>query len=212
MSYLNANIPAMECYVRGEFLRNLEDSHGTYFPCLIFGVCSIPSSVPLFHCLLEDGGIFWRLPIHAFCSREEVEPMGLEELVLWDSFSYHVSVTIFSSIKQSKVRYMSRSRKEYEGVYLFTLDWAAEEQNVVDVGFSEAAGQHKCGHIIELDNGNYAIQPNNRIRIHDPSFCVKSGRSIIERKLHTHKWSVERSFKWVTSDDDDYEYDIIESS
>ena len=38
MPELNANIPPIECYVRGNFLRNQEDSHDKYFPCVIFGV------------------------------------------------------------------------------------------------------------------------------------------------------------------------------
>ena len=211
MAYLNANIPPQECFVRGEFLRNLEDSHGTYFPCLLFGVASIPNNVPLFHCLMEDGGIFWRLPIHAFCSKDGSAAMELDELMLWDCFSYHISVGCMSAIKHCKMKYVSRRKKQYEGTYLFTLDWAAEEQNIVDTNFSEAAGQHKCGHFIALDNGNYAIQPNNRLRCHDPSFCTKPNELVIERKLHNHKWSVEQNWKWVTSDNDKYDYEIIDT-
>jgi hypothetical protein len=211
MAYLNANIPPQECYVRGEFLRNMEDGHESYYPCLLFAVASIPNSVPLFHCLLEDGGLFWRLPIHAFCSRKGSPAMELDELMLWDCFSYHISVTSLSAIKHSKMKYTSRRKNDYEGIYLFTLDWAAEEQNIVDTNFSEAAGQHKCGHFIELDNGNYAIQPNNRLRCHDPSFCVKPNENVINRKIHEHKWSVEQNWKWVTSDNDDYDYGIVDT-
>jgi hypothetical protein len=36
MPELNANIPPIECYVRGNFLRNQKDSHDKYFP-----LCSI---------------------------------------------------------------------------------------------------------------------------------------------------------------------------
>jgi hypothetical protein len=38
MPELNANIPPIECYVRGNFLRNQKDSHDKYFPCVVFGV------------------------------------------------------------------------------------------------------------------------------------------------------------------------------
>ena len=55
MPELNANIPPIECYVRGNFLRDQEDSHDKYFPCVIFGVSSIKSRSPLFHFLMEDG-------------------------------------------------------------------------------------------------------------------------------------------------------------
>ena len=137
--------------------------------------------------------------------------MELDELMLWDSFSYYMSVTIFDTLQYRKMKYTSRRRNEYEGLYLFTLDWAHEDPNITDVTFSEAAGQHKCGHVIQLDNGNYAIQPNNRLRCHDPSFCVKPNESVIKRKLHSHKWSVEQNWKWVTSDDENYDYGIVDT-
>ena len=137
--------------------------------------------------------------------------MELDELMLWDCFSYHISVLSLSAIKHCKMKYKSRRKNEYRGTYLFTLDWAAEEQNIIDTNFSEAAGQHKCGHFIELDNGNYAIQPNNRLKCHDPSFCVKPDQMIVERRIHEYKWSVEQNPKWVTSDDDKYDYDILKN-
>jgi len=207
MAYLNTNIPPIECLVRGEYLRNLEDSHGTYFPCCIFGVSSIPGKVPLFHFLMEDGGIWWRMPISAFCWKE-CEHQELDELVLWDSFSYYVSCTQFEVLKSKKMQYISRRRNEYQGTYLFTLDWANEDGNVAPLGFSENPGQHKCGHVIKLDNGNFAIQPNNRILLNDPSFSVKRGKMLIQRKLNTHNWTVENNWKWVTEDSDNYHYEV----
>jgi hypothetical protein len=43
MSYLNTPIPVVEAYIRGNFLRNQEDSHDKKFPCYIFGMSSIPA-------------------------------------------------------------------------------------------------------------------------------------------------------------------------
>jgi len=206
----NVNIPPIECFIRAEYLRNLEDSHGTVFPCLVFGFSSIPTRVPLFHFLMEDGGIWWRMPISAFCWKPDAEPMKLEDLVLWDSFSYSASVSVFYILKDKRVQYISRDKKTYTGTYMFTIDWFSGNYNNLDIGFSEAPGQHKCGHVIKLDNGNFAIQPNNRILIQDPSFTTKSGKMIIERKLNSNIWSVEDKPKWTCSDDDKYYYDIKE--
>ena len=66
-------------------------------------------------------------------------------------------------------------------------------------------------HLIKLDNGNYAIQPNNRLRCHETSFCTKPNQSVVERKIHEHKWSVEQNWKWVTSDDLKYDYGIVDT-
>ena len=119
MAYLNSPIPVIDCYVRGNFLRDQKDHFDSKFPCFIFGVSSIPGKVPLFHFVMEDGGMWWRMPIHAFCWKEDAPEQELDELVLWDSFSYHVAVTQFPYLKDKAVKFISRRRFEYRGRYLF---------------------------------------------------------------------------------------------
>jgi hypothetical protein len=209
MAYLNVNVPLVECFIREEFLRDMQDGHGKKHECIIFGMSSIAGKTPLFHCLLTDGGIWWKQPIHAFCWKESTA-MELDELVLWDSFSYYPSVTEFSFLKSKKMFYKSRRSVEYAGEYLFTIDWAGEDSNMLDVSTSEVPGQHKCGHVIKLDNGNFAIQPNNRMRLFEPSTTTRWGETVVDRKLNTRDWSVEQSPKWVLEDTDAYEYEIKE--
>jgi hypothetical protein len=211
MSYLNINIPTIECLVRGEFLRNHQDSFDKTFPCTIFGMVSIPHLTPMFHFIMEDGGIWWRMPIHAFCSKPDAPKQELDELVLWDSFSYYVSATKFDILVNKTFEFTSRRKTNYSGRYLFTLDWANEDINTLPVGYSENPGQHKCGHILELENGNFAIQPNNRLRVFDPSTTTKYGSLVIDRLLNNRHWSVETSPKWLLSDDDKYDYEIRET-
>lgn len=209
MPYLNANIPPMECYVRGNYLRNQQDSHDKYFPCVIFGITSIPSKAVLFNILMEDGGIFWHLPISAFCWKKTKE-LALEDLELWDSFSYNVSVTTFYLLQNKKMQYFDRHGKLKMGTYLFTLDWSDGDFNELRFGFSEAAGQHKAGHVISLEDGNYAIQPNNRIKVFDPSFCTKK-EWVIERLLNEKNYSVETTPKFITDDTNNYHYELTPS-
>ena len=95
MAYLNANIPVIECYVRGNYLRDQKDSHDKYFECVVFGFSSLPKQTPLFHFMMTDGGLWWRAPISAFCKKPGVKELPLNELMLWDSFSYNVGVTTF---------------------------------------------------------------------------------------------------------------------
>ena len=76
MSYLNTPTPIVEAFIRGNFLRNQEDSFDKKFPCYIFGMSSIPAQAPLFHFSREDGGIWWRMPIHAFCWKEDAPQQG----------------------------------------------------------------------------------------------------------------------------------------
>lgn len=206
MSYLNVPIPTIDCFVRGNFLRNQEDSHDLKFPCYIFGMASIPGRTPLFHFMMEDGGLWWRMPIHAFCTKKDAPQQELDELVLWDSFSYYASATCFPLMKNKTMRFISRRKQTYQGRYLFTLDWAHQDESILDLSLAEDVSQHKCGHVIAMDNGNFAIQPNNRLRIFDPSFTVKD-ELVIHRKYNTHLWTAERTGKWVTPDTDILEYD-----
>ena len=156
---------------------------------------------------MEDGGLWWRMPINAFCTKPNTPEQPLYNLVLWNSFSSHISVTKFENLSNMKMSYLDRTKQNIFGKYLFTLDWHSPDSNILDDGYSENPGQHKCGHVIQRDDGNFAIQPNNRVRLFDPSFTTKTG-TLIERFINTKLWDVENAHKWVTSDDDRYEYEI----
>jgi len=209
MPELNANIPPIECYVRGNHLRNQKDSHDQYFPVVVFGVASIVGRSPLFHFMMEDGGIWWRAPISAFCSKPGVPEADIHDLVLWNSFSPNITVTKFYALDGMRVSYIDRNKNKVGGKYLFSLDWSAPDYNTLDVGYSQNPGQHKCGHVILRDDGNFAIQPNNRIHVYDPSFTTKPDANLIQRLVNENKWDVENAAKWITSDDDLYNYGVV---
>lgn len=196
MPELNANIPPIDCYVRGNFLRNQEDSHDKYFSCVIFGVSSVQNRSPLFHFMMEDGGLWWRMPINAFCKEPNTPEVDLHNLVLWNSFSPNVAVTKFANLANLKMSYKDRNRNVVSGKYLFTLDWHNPESNRLDDGYSETPNEHKCGHVIQRDDGNYAIQPNNRVRVFEPSFANQKDL-VIGRLINDRVWDVEDMEKWV---------------
>jgi len=212
MSYLNIPLPPIECFVRSNFLQARPEKfeeNDTYIPCVIFGLSSISGNPPLFHFLMEDGGIWWRMPIHAFC-KFPTKQEEIYQLVLWNSFSEYVSITTFDFLKNKTMHYTDRSKNTREGRYLFTLDWSHQDNSIPNLGFSENPGQHKCGHVIELTDGNYAIQPNNRVKLFEPSFCTKWNKHIIDRKINHKVWNVEDKPRWILSDDDRYDYETEE--
>ena len=137
MPELNANIPPIECYVRGNFLRDQKDSHDIYLPCVIFGVASVQNRSPLFHFLMEDGGIWWRMPINAFCAEPGVPEVDIHNLVLWNSFSPYVTVTKFANLANIRMTYTDRTKNKISGKYLFTLDWHNLDSTNVDMLFKE---------------------------------------------------------------------------
>jgi hypothetical protein len=215
MSYLNANIPPIYCKIRREYLYDLREHQGETEDCVVFGLGSISGRALLFHCLLTNGAIYWRLPISAFIQRgsgntlysTEMEHQDLEDLQLWNSFSYYPSVTTFDFLIGQRCKYLGKDKKFYHGEYLFTVDWAHPESNILDTEHSEIPDQHKCAHILALDNGNFAGQPNNRILWDIPSFTTKP--SVPDYKVQTTEWNVENK-KFVTDDTDKFFYDIID--
>ena len=213
MSYLNANIPPIYCKIRREYLYDLRKHQGETEDCVVFGLGSISGRALLFHALLSNGAIYWRLPISAFLQRRsgdsvhqrEVEHQSIEDLQLWNSFSYYPSVTVFDFLKGQRGKYLGKNKKFYHGEYLFTVDWAHPESNIVDTEHSEIPDQHKCAHILALDNGNFAAQPNNRILWSIPSFTTSTHWP--DYKVQTTYWNVENK-DWKTDDSNDMFYDI----
>ena len=99
MSYLNVNIPPIYCNVRKEYLYDFKQHHGESEECVIFGLASITGRALLFHILLPNGAVYYRLPISAFFqkrfSRSEVPDMSIDSLQLWNCFSYYPAITTF---------------------------------------------------------------------------------------------------------------------
>ena len=85
-----------------------------------------------------------------------------------------------------------KDKQWHHGSYLFTVDWAHPDANILDTDHSEIPHEHKCAHIIALDDGNYAAQPNNRCIWDLPSFTVKDNIPLEQ----TNEWNVEDTGAW----------------
>jgi hypothetical protein len=146
MAYLNANIPVEYAQIRREYLYDLKKHHGEVEDCIIFGVTCITGRALLFHAIMENGAIFYRLPISAFIQR---------------------------GYKPDDVPH-----------------------------------EHKCAHVLALNDGNYAAQPNNRLIWDIPSFTVKE--KVPDWKVQTNYWNVEDTGQWKTEDTDNFFYEMEE--
>ena len=212
MAYLNANIPVQYAQIKKEYLYDLKKHHGEVEDCIIFGLTAITGKAILWHAIMENGAIFYRLPISAFIQRgydpKSVPTKRLDELELWNSFSYYPAITCYDILGGQSGKYIGKDKKWHYGKYLFTVDFAHPESNIVDTDHSEIPHEHKCAHILALDNGNYAAQPNNRLIWDIPSFTVKD--DIPDWKVQTSEWTVENSGEWRTEDTDKFFYEIEE--
>ena len=212
MAYLNVNIPVIYCQIRREYLYDLKQHEGEAEDCMVFGIASMPGRSIVFHAIMQNGGVYYRLPISAFIQNdfavEKVPRPRLDELELWNCFSYYPSVICFDALSVAG-KYWGKDKKWHTGSYLFTVDWAHPDSNIVDTDHSEVPQEHKCAHIMALDDGNYAAQPNNRILWHIPSFTVRN--EVPDWKVNHKVWSVEDSREWRTADTDKFFYDIEET-
>jgi hypothetical protein len=91
VSYLNANIPPIYCKIRKEYLYDLDPKYNNDSEeCVIFGLASITGRAILFHIMLPNGAVYYRLPISAFFqkrfSRSEVPDMSVDELTVVELF------------------------------------------------------------------------------------------------------------------------------
>jgi hypothetical protein len=161
--------------------------------------------------MLPNGACYWRLPISAFFQKEferyQVPDMAVQELELWNCFSYWPSVHCFDWLDGLNGKYMGIDKKFHHGKYLFTVDWAHPETNILDVEHSEIPQEHKCAHILALDNGNFAGQPNNRLLWHVNSYTVDN--SWPDYKVQTTYWDAEDT-TMVTEDTDKMFYQMEE--
>ncbi len=208
MPTLNADIPQFYAWVRAEYLHNLESHFGELVKGCVFGVSAIEGLALGFHVLLENGACIWRLPIQAIRTDTESiadHPIAMKGesalcryLQLWDCFSYRLAVTEFRHLSGLRCRVVMRDGLVVGGEYQFTIDWYGN-----DIAESPGDGGHKCHHIIELDDGFLAAQPNNRVAFFEPA-TIKTFPADQPPKYKTNNqvWKVEQGDKWSTSDDD----------
>ena len=62
---------------------------------------------------MEDGGIWWRMPINAFCTKPGVPEEPIYNLVLWNSFSPHIAVTKFENLSNMRMSYIDRNKNRF---------------------------------------------------------------------------------------------------
>ena len=200
---LNDDIPHFEVYVRSEFLQDFEEGSEGLIRGVCHGVTAIPGRALGFHVLLENGAHIGRLPIHALAhSKDAPSDKEVWELQLWDCFSAQVSIHEFGWLSGMRVRVYLANGEKVGGEYMFTVDYWGNNnaENAGETGW-------KCHHIIQLDNGLFAAQPNNRLCFFEPSMVVPFDEAPPYRTM-SRTWKCEDGAKWRCSDDDRMFYTV----
>lgn len=174
------NIPAIKCFLRKEFVSDSEDIPN-YLNCIIFGVHTIKNQAMTFVAMIENGAVYTKLPLHAFCWKKDAPQRDLNILMIYDSFSYSNSVIEYDYLKYMNCEFFTSDGDKYKGQYMFTLEPYGSER-------AEDPQFYKPFHFIKMDEGNFASQPTNRI-IWDDYFINKDIKFI--PKPNTKIYNVE---------------------
>ena len=210
MAFLVANLPPVKVHVKKQYLYDHQKGHGEFTPGVWISCKSIQGRALYFETYLpEYGALYDKLPISAFVDEPTDLDLSLEELELWDAFDYDLTVIEKASISGCKAKYLSPSKQQHTGEYLFTIDNCHADKNTLNTGYAEIPEEHKSFNILLLDNKHFAAQPNNRCLFYDKSLSP-SKLTVPDFKVSTIEYNVETESKWTAGDDDNYFYGLKE--
>ena len=171
----------------------------------------MPNQAVLFQVLLDNGVMRDKLPSHALLTKPEIPNPDLpfHFLQLWNCFSYNFSLIQLSFVNGLRVSTFIKDKKWYDGSYYATINWGSSDLNS-DFTLAEDPMEHKSHHIILLDNGQIALQPNNRIKWSEPSFVTKSFPERPDYMVNKDYYNCEGYDKWATEDSEYMFYDTQE--
>jgi hypothetical protein len=211
MAFLVANLPPVHCYVRKEFLYDFEKGFFEYEPCIWVSIKSIRGQAFRIEAYLPRyGALYDKLPLHAYVSRNKnldaKKFLPLDYLQIWDCFSHDITVIKKSFLSNLTAKFYAKNKEWHSGGYLFTVDNGAPDSNILDTTYAEWPEDHKSFNFIELDNGQYAAQPNNRTIFLDAASNPKE-LSFPDFKVCTKKYIVEQNSKWALGDTNTVTYE-----
>ena len=204
-------LPPLKVYVRAEYLYDHQSHHGEFVEGIWCSVKAIRGQAFRFETYLPTyGALYDKLPISAFIAVDSKTPgdeplLDLDVLEIWDALSYYVTVIDKPLLKGLRAEFYGKDGKMHAGEYLFTLDSCNPDPRIPDCTLSETAEDHKSYNVLQLDNGQFALQPNNRCRFYDAAFNPKEMK-FPDFKVATRNYSVEDTAKWRLGDTDDVMY------
>ena len=193
MAALICNLPSYDVWVRKEYLTDHQSGHGEFVKGVWVSAKSIPGRAFYFETYLpEYAAMFDKLPISAFTSDPETPTpdMTLHNLQFWNCMDYGVIAVQKQFIGSMHYEVMTRDFGNQTGTYICTLDNYHQDVDSIDYSTSEQPAEHKSHNLLELDNGQFALYPNNRMRIYDNSITPETPK-IPDFKVSTVYYQVE---------------------
>lgn len=148
---VHVDIPPFQALVRNALLYDNPKLNDSWSFCTVIGVSSYPGHAPTFTILTDAGGVFSYVPAHhlrlgATLTGPELD---LSQLVYHNCPTAEVAVVTHSYLKQLSARCFERQTGQwFQARYVCTLDWYTD---------------NKLLHLLLLDNGQIALQPNHKV-------------------------------------------------
>ena len=204
-----ANVPYIKCYVRKEYLYDLEKGLGEFEDCVLIAVKSMQGKALIFEAYLPAyGACFDKFPLSAFVWKKDIkeeEQLPLGEIELWDAFSYDIQIWTKRMLRNCDVDIYVPGKGKVGGEYLFTIDSVHSDPNMINTSVAEVPSEHKQFNFGKLVNGQYFAQPNNRMLWYEQSL-TPSELKMPDFKVASKYYFCEQDHKWVFGDSDEYFY------
>lgn len=212
MSYIEGNFFPLKVYVRNEYLYQNKKGQGELTEGVLISVRCMSGQVALFQVLLNNGVLRDKLPSHAFLTTPEIPNPDLpfHYLQIWNCFSSNFTLLHLNYLYDTRVSVLMKDKKFHDGSYYATINWAENDRDC-DLTLAQDPMEHKSHHIILLDNGQIALQPNNRIKWSEPSFVTKPFPEKPDYLVNKEWYNAEGFDKWHTEDSERMFYDIKET-
>lgn len=127
------------------------------------GIHSREGQIPMAHVLLESGAHWSGLPLHAMSNFQ-----GPKEWVEKDYMKLCPWTAMGPSIEAFNAEYLEGLEVE-----LFRYNWKGRHTGIIidwDGRFDKHPQEHKPLNLISLDDGQFALQPNNYCKFKDDHF------------------------------------------
>jgi hypothetical protein len=214
-NYLNIDTPTFFCYLDTNFFYNKPpDINSKRIVVEVFNFTSIPQRCGLFSVMTEYGSQHSRVPIHYLRANESGgSNYPLDWIQLWDSISYYASIKIDQYTKNRAANIFLKDKKLHKAKYMFTIDWCLGPQ--YQNGYGEMSAGHKCGHFFQGFDGQYFLQPNNRVLWMDGgSFIAKKFDNKPDWEVFSLEFSCENTgSRWVSESEEElYFYEFKEKN
>ncbi len=208
-------MPSEKVWVRKEYLTDFQSGEGEFVEGVWVSAKSIPGRAFYFETYLpEYAAMYDKLPISAFLSRPETpDPdLDLPNLQFWNCMDYGVVNICKQFVGSMEWEVRTRHFGSIKGKYVCTLDNYHSDIDKIDYSTSETPEEHKSFNLIELNNGQFALYPNNRCRVYDISLTPQEPK-IPDFKVSTRYFQVENGIDWGRlGDTDEYFWKTPEES